>query len=334
MNLQNRSTSFFSHTEFLLLGFPDLAERRSLLIAPFLLIYVLILVGNGLTMSRIWVEKTLQSPMYTLISVLLAVNVACTTAIMPPFLLSLASSIFHVSLGGCLVQMFSLYLTIVLESAVVVFMALDRYVAICKPLRYHDIMTARFLLQLMGVGLLRGVLLVCPIVVSVTKVQFCGSNVIASFACENMVLLNLGCGDISKVHLTGLFLRVFVSVFDGSLILISYLEILRTTMRVIRGPALNKALHTCSTHLIVAMLIYTCGLLSSIVYRIGDAIPVNMQNLTSAIYFLFPPMVNPIIYGFRVKEIRLCLEKIYRKKTLNIKTLTESNQVASMQSAE
>ncbi|XP_040278496.1 putative olfactory receptor 52P1 [Bufo bufo] len=285
-------------------------------------------------MSRIWVEKTLQSPMYTLISVLFALNVSCTTTIMPPFLLSLASKVFQISLSGCLVQMFLIYLTIVLESTVVVLMGLDRYIAICKPLRYHDIMTTRFLLLLMAVGLLRGVLLICPIVISVSKVQFCNSNIIQSFACENMVLLNLGCGDISKVHITGLFIRIFVSVFDGSLILISYLDIFRIAMRIIRGPALNKALHTCGTHLMVSTLIYTCGLLSSILYRIGDAIPVNMQNLISAIYFFFPAMVNPIIYGLRVKEIRICLAKIYGKRKLNLKKLTQSSKVTSIQTLQ
>ncbi|XP_077155425.1 olfactory receptor 52Z1P-like [Ranitomeya variabilis] len=330
---QNQSRSFFSHTEFLILGFSDLSEHRSLLIVPFLFVYMVILAGNCLILFRIWVEKTLHSPMYTLISVLFAVNVSCTTAIMPPFLLSLAASVFQISLGGCLVQMFFIYLTVILESAVVVFMALDRYVAICKPLRYHNIMTTRFLLQLLAIGLLRSALLVCPIVISVSKVQFCGSNIIRSFACENMVLLNLGCGDVSKVHITGLAVRIYVSGFDGILILISYLNILRTAMRIIRGPALNKALHTCSTHLIVAMLIYTSGFLSSIAYRIGDAIPVNMQNLISAIYFLFPAMVNPIIYGLRVKEIRNCLMKIYMRKKLDIKKLAKGKRVSSIETA-
>ncbi|XP_075190153.1 olfactory receptor 52Z1P-like [Anomaloglossus baeobatrachus] len=331
---QNHSTGFFSHTEFLILGFPDFSENRSLLIVPFLFVYTVILAGNCLIMTRIWVEKTLKSPMYTLISVLLAVNVSCTTAIMPPFLLSLASSIFQISLGGCLVQMFFIYLTVILESAVVVLMALDGYIAICKPLRYHNIMTTRFLQQLMVCSFARGVLLIFPIVISVSKVQFCGSNIIRSFACENMVLLNLGCGDVSKVHITGLAVRICVSGFDGSLILISYLDILRTAMRIIQGASRNKALHTCSTHLIVALLIYTCGFLSSIVYRIGDAITINVQNLISAIYFLFPAMVNPIIYGLRVKEIRICLKKILMNKKLKINTFTKNSGVNSIQTVE
>ncbi|KAG9468299.1 hypothetical protein GDO78_023023 [Eleutherodactylus coqui] len=327
----DRSTNF-SHTMFLILGFPDLFDHRSLLIAPFLLVYVVILLANCLIMSRIWVEKALQSPMYMLISALFTVNVSCTTAIMPPFLISLATSVFRISLGSCLVQMFFIYLTVILESSVVVLMALDRYVAICKPLRYHDIMTTQFLLLLMMVCLLRGVLLVCPIVILVSKVQFCGSNIIRSFACENMVLLNLGCGDISKEQITGLYVRIFVSVCDGSLILISYMNILNTAMKIIRGPALNKALNTCSTHLIVAMLIYTCGFLSSIVYRIGDAIQINMQNLTSAIYFFFPAMVNPIIYGLRVKEIRICLLKVYGKRKVNIKGILRDSNIDSISS--
>ncbi|XP_068121792.1 olfactory receptor 52K1-like [Hyperolius riggenbachi] len=315
--LQVNENVTFSHTTFLLLGFPQFTRSRTLLIIPFLAVYVAILSGNSLLIYQIWVEKTLHSPMYMLISLLFIVNVSCTNTILPPFLLSLVFGYYWISLSSCLVQMSFIYLSVIIESAVLVMMALDRYIAILKPLHYHDIMTKHLLYQLVSIALVRGIILVCPIVISVSKVHFCGSNVIQSFACENMVLLNLGCGDISGVHIIALTIRIFVSALDSSLILISYLDILHATMKIVRGQALRKALYTCSTHLIVAMLCYTSGFLSSIVYRIGPAIPVNMQNLTSAIYFLFPAAVNPIIYGLRVKEIKNCMLRVYRRKKVH-----------------
>ncbi|XP_018430757.1 PREDICTED: olfactory receptor 52K1-like [Nanorana parkeri] len=319
MEVSHLSQTFnSSHTRFFLYGFPQFAESRTLLIVPFLFAYAAILSGNSLIIYRIWVEKSLQSMMYTLISLLFLVNLSCTNTIMPPFLLSLVSGEFQISLNSCLVQMFVIYLTIVLESAVVLLMAFDRHVAICRPLRYREIMTSQLLGQLVLVSVIRGVVLVCPIVISVSKVQFCGSNVIQSFACENMALLNLGCGDISRTHITGLVIRICVSVLDGNFILISYLDILRTTMKTVRGQAIRKALHTCSTHIIVVILIYTCGFLSSVVYRIAAVIPANMQNLVSAIYFLFPATVNPIIYGLRLKEIRICLMRAYQRKKVHV----------------
>ncbi|MEE6513163.1 hypothetical protein FKM82_020673 [Ascaphus truei] len=318
--LRSDQNTSFSHTVFILLGFPGISESRQLLVIPFLSIYVVILTSNSLIIYRIWVDRSLQSPMYSLISLLFAVNISCTTAIVPKFLLDLLLGMNQISLAGCLVQMFIIYFTVTFESTVVLIMALDRYVAICRPLRYNTIMTKHLLVQLTFIGLARSVFLVSPIVILVSKLQFCRSNVILNFACENMGVLNLGCGDISKTHIAGLMVRILVTVADGSLIVVSYLSILHTAMKIVIGKARQKALHTCSTHLIVAVLIYSCGILSSLVYRARTSVSLDVQNLTSAIYFLFPAAVNPIIYGLRMKEIRLCLEKSYGRKKPRIES--------------
>ncbi|KAM4796254.1 olfactory receptor 52K1-like [Rhinophrynus dorsalis] len=307
--ITSQNTSF-AHTEFLLLGFPGITTNRHLLAIPLLFVYGFILIINSAIIYRIWAESSLQSHMYLLISLLLFVNVFCTTTIIPKFLLSLAFGLNQISLTGCLVQMFFIYATLMFESNVVLLMALDRYVAICRPLRYHDIVTKKLLIQLTLLSMARSVSVVTPIIILNSRVQFCRSNVILNFTCENMGLLKLGCGDISKTHIIGLIIRIFITVIDGSLILLSYLNILHTAMFVI-GKSPNKAWYTCSTHVSVAILIYSCNLLSAIIYRSEMAVSVDGQNLTSAIYYLFPAIVNPVIYGLRVKEIRLCLEKAY-----------------------
>ncbi|KAM9319704.1 uncharacterized protein PAF06_004111 [Gastrophryne carolinensis] len=307
----------FSHTTFILFGFPEFTESRALLLIPFLIVYVAILLGNLLIIYRIWVEKSLQSPMYALIALLFFVNISCTNTVMPPFLLSLAFTEYRISLGSCLGQMFFIYLSVASESTVILLMALDRYAAICRPLHYHTLMTRPHLGQLVLLCLVRNIILVCPVIISVSSVRFCDSNVIHSFACENMVLLNLGCGDISRMHLIGLVIRIIISALDGSIFVISYLYILHSAMKITKGEALKKALHTCSTHLIVVILIYICGFSSSIVYRMGETIPIYTQNLVSAIYFLFPATVNPFIYGIRVTEIRICLVRAYGRKKVN-----------------
>ncbi|XP_053312136.1 olfactory receptor 52K1-like [Spea bombifrons] len=307
-------TAILSHTEFLLYGFPGVSVSRSLLLIPFLSIYLVILAGNGLIMHRIWAEKTLHSPMYSLIFLLFAVNVSCTSAIVPKLLLGLAFGLNHISLDGCLLQMFVIYLVVTFESALVLLMALDRYVAICRPLHYHLVMTNNLLVLLTFVGLARSVLLISPIVILISRVPFCNSNVISSIACENMALLSIGCGNISRINLIGLLVRILVSIVDGSLLLVSYVIILSTALKAARGQAIHKALHTCCTHMLVAFLIYLCGLLTSVVYRLDASISVNVQNLVSAIYYLFPAAVNPVIYGLRVKEIRVCLKKTFRVK--------------------
>ncbi|XP_053312135.1 olfactory receptor 52K1-like [Spea bombifrons] len=310
-------TAILSHTEFLLYGFPGVSVSRSLLLIPFLSIYLVILAGNGLIMHRIWAEKTLHSPMYLLIFLLFAVNVSCTSAIVPKLLLGLAFGLNHISLDGCLLQMFVIYITVMTESGALLQMALDRYVAICKPLHYQNIMNNNFLVLLTFISLARSVFLVSPIVILVSRVNFCNSNIISSISCENMALLRIGCGNISRINLIGLLLRIIVSIIDGSLLLVSYVIILSTALKAARGQAFHKALHTCCTHMLVAFLIYLCGLLTSAVYRLDASISVNVQNLVSAIYYLFPAAVNPVIYGLRVKEIRVCLKKSFKIKHMD-----------------
>ncbi|KAM8975710.1 olfactory receptor 52E8-like [Pelodytes ibericus] len=310
----NKSFSF-SHSEFVLLGFSGMTRGRKVLIIPFLLVYVVILTGNSLVIYRIWIERSLQSPMYFLIALLLAVNITCSSSILPKFLLGLAFNLNQITLRGCLVQMFSIYFLAIFESGVILLMALDRYVAICRPLRYHDIMSKHFIGRLAVVDLARSCLLVSPLVILASRVQFCGSNIILNFVCENMGLLDLACGDVSMSQIAGMVVRVLVTVVDVTLLLISYSNILYTAMKIAVGKARHKALHTCSTHLFVAILMYMCALSSSIVYRMKKSVSYEVENLFSAIYLMVPATLNPFIYGLRVKEIRDCLVKSWSKKS-------------------
>ncbi|XP_056416220.1 olfactory receptor 52N2-like [Hyla sarda] len=312
MDLELKNQTFpLSYTEFILRGFPGVSSFREVLAIPFFIVYVLILSGNLIIISRIWVEKTLQSPMYHLIALLFTVNITCTTAIVPSTLLALLCGLDGTSLDGCLFQMFFMYVMVMFESDVLLLMALDRYVAICRPLHYHDIMTSRLLLLLSILGFIECSLLVSPIVIVASKVEFCSSNLILDFVCENMVLLNLGCGNIDDIQMVGLMVRVLVTAMDISLLLASYSRILYITMNLVTGKSRHKTLHTCGTHLCVVILNYSCGLLSSIAYRMP--ISIDLQNLTSAIYFLFPATIHPLIYGYRVTEIRACLIKSWRR---------------------
>ncbi|KAM3934910.1 olfactory receptor 52K2-like [Leptodactylus fuscus] len=303
-----------SHTTFLLVGFSGITVHRRLLFIPFLLIYSQILFSNCVMIYRIMADPTLQSPMYLLICLLFLVNLSCTTTFMPQFLLGLAFDLNQITLSQCLVQMWFVYVIVMFESVVILLMALDRYVAICKPLRYHKIMTYRLLTQLALAALARSVLVVTPIVYLDARVKFCKSNVILDFVCENMGILKLACEDISKIQAIGLIVRMMITVVEGSLLFISYLTILHTTMFVLK-QSWNKALNTCSSHIMVALMIYASSVLSALIYRLETSVSVDIQNLTSAIYFLLPATINPIIYGVRVKEIRLSLQKMLGYKT-------------------
>ncbi|XP_018429943.1 PREDICTED: putative olfactory receptor 52L2 [Nanorana parkeri] len=305
----NRSLAFL-HTEFILFGFPGISRSRHLLSIPFLVVYSVIVAGNILIIYRIWVEPSLHSAMYILMALLFSVNIIGTTAIVPKAVLSVLLGMDRTSLATCLFQMFFTYTMVMFESNVLLVMALDRYVAICRPLRYHDIMTSRLLMLLSMAGLVECSLLVSPIIIVASRVSFCTSNLILDFVCENMVLLNLACGDTTRIQIVGLMVRIVVTALDITLLLISYGCILSATVKVVMGKDRHKTLHTCGTHLSVVVVNYSCGLLSSVAYRIP--ISLDIQNLTSAIYYLFPATVHPLIYGYRMREIRTCLVKSWR----------------------
>ncbi|KAM3934916.1 olfactory receptor 52E8-like [Leptodactylus fuscus] len=316
MNTFNYSQYMFSHTEFVLFGFPGIIVHRKFLVIPFVFVYVTILTGNSVLIYRICAERSLQSPMYMLISILFTVNISCTTSVIPKLILGLAFSMNEISLAGCLTQMFYIYFMAIFESGVILSMALDRYVAICRPLRYNDIMTNRTLVCLVIIGCGRSTVFVSPMVILASYVQYCTSNIIMNFVCENMGLLSLACGDISKQQIVGLMIRVFFTILDCGLLLFSYSSILYTALKIISGKARHKALHTCGTHLLVAILIYTCALVSSVVYRMHSVISYDIQNLFNAIYLMLPATLNPFIYGLGVKEIRHSFLRSWKKTSL------------------
>ncbi|XP_077306986.1 olfactory receptor 52B2-like [Lithobates pipiens] len=302
------------YIEFVLFGFPGIIKYRKFLLLPFLFIYITILTGNILIIHQIFIEPKLHSPMYFIMSLLFAANISCTTSFLPKFLLGLSLDMNQILLEACLVQMFFIYFMSAVESGVILMMALDRFVAICKPLRYNNIMNKRLLAQLVLLTLAQGIFTVVPIVALTSRVRFCRSNIIQNFVCENMGLLSLACDDISKVHVVGLMSKIIFTLLNFGLLLVSYSYILYRTMKIIVGKARHKALHTCVTHLAVAMLIYLCSLITSIVYRMHTHISYDVKNLFNAIYLMLPALANPFIYGIGVKEIRQCLHKTWMTK--------------------
>ncbi|XP_077323082.1 olfactory receptor 52K1-like [Lithobates pipiens] len=308
---QNRTGIFYN--EFVLFGFPGMIRYRKLLVLPFLFIYITILAGNLLVLHQIFIEPKLHSPMFFLMSVLFIGNISSTTSVLPKFLVGLSLDMNRISLIGCLSQMFFIYFLGGFESGVVLMMALDRFVAIRKPLLYNNIMTKTLIVQLVVAAAARSALFTVPTVTLTSSIRFCRSNIIVNFVCENMGLLSLACTDISKVQLLGLIIKSFITITDVGFLLVSYFSILHTVMVIIAGKARRKALHTCICHVVTATLIYVCSLLASIVYRMHTHLSYDIKNLFNAIYLLVPAALNPVVYGIGIKEIRSCVAKTWKK---------------------
>ncbi|XP_068121794.1 olfactory receptor 52P1-like [Hyperolius riggenbachi] len=307
---QNLSHYF---TEFFFFPFPGITKQRQILAFLFFSIYGLTLVLNLVISSAIWWQKNLHSPMYVLITLFLVVNIASTTTVMPKMTLSFLG-VNQISRAGCLTQLFISQSTSMFKSVVLLLMAFDRYIAICRPLHYHTIVTKTSLLHLALAGLARNSVIATVFLYLASKLNYCKPNIILNFMCEYIVLVSLACGDVSRSQIIGLMSRTGVTLSDITILLVCYMKVLTAVLKIASGSARHKALHTCGNHVLVALLVYFCGLLSSFLHKVDESISYDFQNLTSIIYFLIPSMANPVIYGLCVREIKDCLMKPWKKK--------------------
>ncbi|ELW71825.1 olfactory receptor 52K1 [Tupaia chinensis] len=320
MSGRSNGSSNESYTSFLLVGFPGLQEARALLVLPFLTLYLVILSANALVIHTVVAQRSLHQPMYLLIALLLTVNICVATTVLPAMFFSFSTHFNRISLARCLVQMFCIYFLIVFDCNIILVMALDRYVAICYPLRYSEIVTGQLLAGLVVVAAARSICIVAPVVFLASRVRFCRSDVIHHFACEHMALMKLSCGDISLNKTVGLTVRIFNRVLDMLLLAASYSRIIHAAFRISSGGARSKALNTCGSHLLVIFTVYSSTMSSSIVYRVARTASQDVHNLLSAFYLLLPCLVNPIIYGARTKEIRQHLAILFVRTQLQVPT--------------
>lgn len=183
-------------------------------------------------------------------------------------------------------------------------MALDRYVAICFPLRHSSLMTPSVMIELGTVVMLRGLLWVSPFCFMVPRMPFCQHQAIPQSYCEHMAVLKLVCADTSINRGYGLFVAFSVAGFDMTVIGMSYMMILRAVLQLPSGEAHLKAFSTCASHICVILAFYIPALFSFLTHRFGHHVPRVVHILFANLYLLVPPMLSPIIYRVRTKQIR------------------------------
>ncbi|XP_023117688.2 olfactory receptor 51E2-like [Amphiprion ocellaris] len=294
----------FSHSSFMFRGFPELQKHRWLLALLFSASYLLVLLGNSLVVYVIRSVASLHSPMYLLVCLLCVVDVLVATAIIPNMLLGFLFDWDHISLAGCLTQMFFTHFLSSVESTLLLAMALDRYVAICKPLRYTEIIDSSMLAKLLLFTLLRSISIMATLVGLAGSLRFCGSNVIRHCYCDHMALVSLACSSTSRNSAAGLAVIICFVGVDIPLIFFSYMKIISVVLRAAAGEDRRKAFHTCGTHLMVMMCFYLVGSVTFLSHNLNIPIPTDANSVMGVMYILLPATVNPIIYGVRTKEIR------------------------------
>ncbi|KAL1777959.1 olfactory receptor 13-like [Sigmodon hispidus] len=285
---------------------------QMLLFALFSLFYALTLLGNGTIVGLICLDSRLHTPMYFFLSQLAIVDIAYACNTVPQMLVNLVDPVMPISFAGCMTQTF-LFLTFAhTECLLLVVMSYDRYVAICHPLRYSVIMSWRICIILVMTSWILGVLLALVHLVLLLPLPFCGSQKVNHFFCEIIAVLKLACADTQINEVMVLAGAVSVLVGPFSFIVISYGHILCAILKIQSHQGRQKAFSTCSSHLCVVGLFYG----TAIVMYIGPQHRNSNEKKKYLLLFhsLFNPMLNPLIYSLRNKDVKHALKRILIKE--------------------
>ncbi|XP_006885735.1 PREDICTED: olfactory receptor 52B2-like [Elephantulus edwardii] len=292
-------------TVFLLTGVPGLEDFHIWISIPFSFMYLLAVIGNGLVIMVVVWDRSLHEPMYLFLAMLAFNDILLCTVTVPQMLLIFWQGPLPSTFPACLTQMFFVHALFLSESAVLLAMAFDRYVAICEPLHYATLLTGSLICKVGLALVVRSVAVVTPGVLLILRLHFCRTNIIHHTYCENMGIAKLACNSISLNSIYGLTAALLTTGLDFILISISYWLILRTVFRLPSREARAKAFGTCGAHLCVILIFYTLAFFSFFTHRFGHHIPRYTLILLANLYLLIPPTMNPIVYGVKTKEIRV-----------------------------
>ncbi|XP_074046310.1 olfactory receptor 52A5-like [Macrotis lagotis] len=298
-----------------LIGIPGLESVQCWIGIPFCAIYVIALIGNYLLLVIIQSEHSLHKPMYLFLAMLGITDIALSTCILPKMLGIFWFHLQEIQFDVCLLQMWLIHTFQCIESGILLAMAMDRYVAICDPLRHATIFTSQLLTQIgAGVTLRAGILMAPCLLLIKCRLKYYRTTVISHSYCEHMAVVKLAAEDIQVNKSYGLFVAFFILGFDVILILLSYVRIFIAVFYLPQKEARIKAFNTCIAHIFVFLEFYILAFFSFFTHRFGFSIPPYVHILLSNLYLLVPPLLNPIVYGVKTKEIRHQVVKMINVK--------------------
>ncbi|XP_053215902.1 olfactory receptor 2D3-like [Podarcis raffonei] len=297
--------------EFILLGFTSHPTLQRILLTLCLVIYLITLFGNSLIIFLIWVDSRLHTGMYFFIANLSFLDILGTQIIFPQMLFHMASRTNNISFNRCMAQLILMLFCGMTECFILALMAYDRYVAICQPLRYPTIMRMQVCIQMAGACWLGGFFNAAALTVITINFPFCGPNEINHFFCEEPAVLQLACMDTYIVKVLIFALSVIVLMLPFTFIVISYIHIARVVFNINSARGRQRAFSTCVTHLTVVTLFYTT--ISFTYLQPQSEHAMEQEKKASIFYILFSPMLNPVIYSLRNKDVKGALLKVMGK---------------------
>ncbi|XP_066445479.1 olfactory receptor 2B6-like [Eleutherodactylus coqui] len=306
-------SNFTTVEEFILLGLTDKQDMKIVLFIVFLTCYIVSLFGNIVIIWISSVNPRLNTPMYFFLRNLSLLDICYTSSVVPKMLINFLSVRKAISFGACFIQLF-IHLSLGgAECYLLLAMAYDRYVAICSPLHYtnimHPILCIKMATASWGGGLANSIIQTF----NTLQLPFCGPNVINHFFCEAPMLLELACSDTTFNKRIIFLCAIVVTVIPFFSILITYVKIISSIIKIRTATGRKKAFSTCASHVIVVSLFY--GTIFVICLRPGTVHVTNQDKMATLFYSVITPMLNPLIYTLRNKDVKTALQEITRKKT-------------------
>uniref|UniRef100_A0A8C3T1K3 Olfactory receptor n=1 Tax=Chelydra serpentina TaxID=8475 RepID=A0A8C3T1K3_CHESE len=308
----SNTTGFTNPSTFILLGIPGLEVAHVWISIPFCVMYIIAILGNVTILFIVRREPSLHVPMYYFLCMLAVTDLVLCMSALPKIIFWF--NFREIDFSECLTQMYFIHSFLTMESGIIVAMAFDRYVAICDPLRHSTILTNAVVAKIGLAMVLRSTIVILPYPVLARQWPYCRTNIIQNPYCAHIAVVTLACADIRISSYYGLFVQFCVIGLDVIFIVISYIQILRAIFSLPTKDARVKTFGTCGSHLVVILAFYIPGPLISLMSRFGQNVPLHIQVLIPNVYLLMPPMLNPIIYGVRTKQIRDRLLQLFAHK--------------------
>ncbi|XP_030188815.1 olfactory receptor 8K3-like [Lynx canadensis] len=297
--------------EFILMGITDRPELQAPLFGLFFIIYMISVVGNLGMIILTKMDSRLQTPMYFFLKHLALTDLGYSTTVGPKMLASFVVEENTISYHLCATQGAFYIMFIISELFLLSAMSYDRYVAICNPLHYPVIMSQRVCQVLVAILYLYSTFVSLLVTIKIFSSSFCGYNVISHFYCDCLPLLSLLCSNTHEIELMILAFSVFNLMSSLLMVVMSYLLILLAIVRMNSAEGRHKAFSTCGSHLTVATVFY--GTMIFMYAQPESSHSFDTDKMASIFYTLVIPMLNPMIYSLRNKDVKCAFHRIWKK---------------------
>nr|XP_003421519.1 olfactory receptor 51G2-like [Loxodonta africana] len=302
-----------NNTYFFLTGLPGLEAVYTWLSIPLCVVYVVSLAGNSLILWLVRSEPSLHQPMYYFLSMLAVTDLGLSASTLPTMITIYMLGLRQVAVEVCLAQLFFIHSFSIMESSVLLTMAFDRFVAISSPLRYGTILTNTWIFSLGLAIVVRGIGLHIPVPIMLKKLPYCQNRLLSHSYCLYPDVMKLACSDTLINSAYGLFIVFSTLCLDSVLIVLSYGLILQTVLPIVSKVERLKALNTCVSHICAVLLFYIPTIGLSIIHRFEKRASPFSCVLLSYLHYVLPPLLNPIVYTIKTKQIRLKILQLFRR---------------------